>query len=56
MRKGPVTARRVPSKWKGIGEESKGSKGNKQREMGKARVMRHVYTICVHVYNECLND
>jgi hypothetical protein len=47
----PVTARRVPSKWKG----NKGSKGNEQGEMGKARGMRHVYTICVHVHNECLN-
>ncbi len=34
---------------------SKGSKGNEEWEMGKARGMRHVYTICVRVYNECLN-
>ncbi len=32
----------------------KGSKGNEQRETGKARGMRHVYMICVHVHNECL--
>jgi hypothetical protein len=25
----PVTARRVPSKWKGIGKGNKGSEGNK---------------------------
>jgi hypothetical protein len=36
----PVSARRVPSKWRGIG---KGSKGNQQREIRKARGMRHVY-------------
>jgi hypothetical protein len=46
----PVTARRVPSKWKGIGKGSKGAmergargKGNEQRKMRKARGMRHVY-------------
>jgi hypothetical protein len=33
---------------------NKGSKGNEQRETGKARGMRHVYMICVHVHNECL--
>jgi hypothetical protein len=36
------------------GKENKGSKGNEQGEMGKARGMRHVYMICVHVHNECL--
>ncbi len=55
----PVTARRVPSKWKGNkgnkgSKGSMGSKGNEQRETGKARGMRHVYIICVHVHNECL--
>ncbi len=39
----PVTARRVPSKWKGIEKGNKGSKGNQQGEMRKARGMRHEY-------------
>jgi hypothetical protein len=46
----PVTARRVPSKWKGIGKGSKGAtergargKGNEQRKTRKARGVRHVY-------------
>ncbi len=42
----PVTARRVPSKYKGIrkgNKGNKGSKGNQQGEMRKARGTRHVY-------------
>ncbi len=35
---------------------NKGIKGNEQRETGKARGMRHVYIICVHVHNECLRE
>ncbi len=35
---------------------STGSKGNEQRETGKAREMCHVYTICVHVHNEYLYE
>ncbi len=34
----------------------KGSKGNEQRGMGRARGMRHVYIICVNVHNECLYE
>jgi hypothetical protein len=40
---------------RGSDKGNKGSKGNEQRETGKARGMRHVYTICIHVHNECLN-
>ncbi len=36
------------------GKGNKGSKGNEQRETGKARGMHHVYMICVHVHNDCL--
>ncbi len=48
----PVTARRVPSKWKGIekgSKGSKGSKGNQQGEIKKARGMRR-YMQSVLVY------
>jgi hypothetical protein len=52
--------RRILSQLKGFqvsgkgNKGNKGSKGNKQRETGKARGMRHVYTICVYLHNECL--
>ncbi len=45
----PVTARRVPSKQKGIRKGSKGSKGDQQLEIKKARGMRH-YMQSVPVY------
>ncbi len=43
----PVTARRVPSKWKGVG---KGSKGNRQGERIKQGECTMYIVICVRVY------
>jgi hypothetical protein len=45
---------RILSQLGGFQVSGKGNKGNEQRETGKARGMGHVYTICVHVHNECL--
>ncbi len=56
----PVTARRVPSKWKREqreqgeqGEQEKQGEQGEQRERGEQGECT-MYIICAHVHNECL--
>ncbi len=51
----PVTARRVPSKWKGIGKGSKGARGMSKGKGERQGECAMYIVICACVHNECLN-